>query len=95
MSRFLSPGNWEANTKENRATTTKTLAFAASIAMLVAISGLATARAGEMYTQDPPVAAGRWNQRVRSAFNTTYPAMTTQTIDNNKYRYHGGPKSND
>ena len=75
--------------------TTKNLAFAASIAMLVAISGLASARAAGTYTQDRPVATGRWDHHVRNALNAFYPAMTTQTVDNNKHRYHGGPKSND
>jgi hypothetical protein len=75
--------------------TTKNLALAASIAMLVAISGLASARAGGTYTQDRPVETGRWDQHVRNAFNVSHPAMTIQTVDNNKYRYHGGPKSND
>jgi hypothetical protein len=79
----------------NRAMTTKNLAFAASITMLVAISGLASVRAGGTYTQDRPVATGRWDQHVRNAVNASYPAMATQTVDNNKYRYHGGPKSND
>jgi hypothetical protein len=80
--------------KENRAMMTKKLALAASITSLVAISGLASARAGGTYTQDRS-ATGRWDQHVRHAFNASYPAMTTQTVDNNKYRYHGGPKSND
>jgi hypothetical protein len=74
--------------------TTKTLAVAASITMLVAISGLASARAAGSYTRDWPVATGRSNQQVRHAFNASYPAMATQTVDDNKYRYHGGPKSN-
>jgi hypothetical protein len=75
--------------------TTKTLALAASITMLVAISGLASARAAGPYTRDWPVATGRSDQQVRHAFNASYPAIATQTVDNNQYRYHGGPKSND
>ena len=73
--------------------TTKNLVIA--ITMLVAISGLASARAAGLYTRDWPVATGRSDQQLRHAFNTSYPAMATQTVDNNKYRYHGGPKSND
>jgi hypothetical protein len=72
--------------------TRKNLALAASITMLVAISGLGSARAAGSYTRDWPVATGRPDQQVRHASN---PAMATQTVDNNKYRYHGGPKSND
>jgi hypothetical protein len=75
--------------------TMKNLALAASLSMLVAISGLASARAGGTYTRDRPVATGRSDQQLRHAFNASYPAMATQTVDNNKYRYHGGPKSND
>jgi hypothetical protein len=75
--------------------TTKTITFAASITMLAAISGLASARAAGSYTRDWPVATARSDQQVRHAFNASYPTMTTQTVDNNTYRYHGGPKSND
>jgi hypothetical protein len=74
---------------------TKTLTLAASIIVLVAISGLPSARAAGSYIRDWPVATGRTNQQVRHAFNATYPTMVAQTVDNNKYRYHGGPKSND
>jgi hypothetical protein len=63
--------------------------------MLVAISGLASAHAAGSYIRDWPVVIGRSDQQVRNAFNASYPAMATQTVDNNKYRYHGGPKSND
>jgi hypothetical protein len=75
--------------------TTKNLAIAASITMLVAISGLASARADGSYTGDRPGATGRSDQQVLRAFHASYPAMATQTVDNNKYHYHGGPKSND
>ena len=75
--------------------TIKNIAFDASITMLVAISGLSSARAAGPYTRDWPVAIGRSDQQMRRAFNASEPAMATQTVDNNKYRYHGGPKSND
>jgi hypothetical protein len=75
--------------------TTKNLALAASITMLVAISGLASARAAGSHIRDWPVASGRSDQQVRRAFNASYPAMTTQTVDADAHRYHGGPKSND
>jgi hypothetical protein len=71
--------------------TTKDLALAASITMLVAISGLASARAAGSY----PAATSRSDQQVRRAFNAYYPAPAMQTVDNNKYRYHGGPKVDD
>jgi hypothetical protein len=72
---------------------TKNLALAASITMLVAISGLASAGAAESYTRDRPAATGRSNQQLQHAFNAPYPA--TQTVETNAHRYHGGPKSND
>jgi hypothetical protein len=72
---------------------TKNLALAASIAMLVAISGLASAGAAESYTRAWAAATGRSNQQLQHAFNAPYPA--TQTVETNAHRYHGGPKSND
>jgi hypothetical protein len=75
--------------------TTKNLALAASMTMLVAISGLESARAAGSHTRDWPAATRRSDQQLRHAFNASYPAMAPQTVDNNKYRYHGGPKSND
>jgi hypothetical protein len=74
---------------------TKNIARAASITMLVAISGLASARAAGSYTRDWPVTTGISDQQLRHAFNTSYPAMATQTVETNAHRYHGGPKSND
>jgi hypothetical protein len=58
--------------------TTKNLALAASITMLVAISGLASARAAGSYTRDWPEATGSSDQQVRHAFNAVYPPMATQ-----------------
>ena len=75
--------------------TTKTLAFAASITMLAAISGFTSARPAQFHSPAWPVASGGLDQQVRRAFNAPYPTMATQTVDNNEYRYHGGPKSND
>jgi hypothetical protein len=72
--------------------TTKNLALAASIAMLVAISGYTSAQAAGSYTHRS-IATGRSDQRVGQAFNAFYPA--TQTVEPNAHRYHGGPKSND
>jgi hypothetical protein len=74
--------------------TRKTLAFAASITMLVAISGLASARAAGSYAQEWPAAAGHSDRQARHA-NAFYPRWATQTVEPNAHRYHGGPKSND
>jgi hypothetical protein len=75
--------------------TTKNLTLAASMMMLVAISGLSSARAAGSDSRDWPAATGRSDQQVRRAFNASYPAMATQTVGVNAHRYHGGPKSND
>ena len=64
------------------------LILAASITMLIAVSGLASARTAESYTRNWTVATGRSDQQGRGAF-------TTQTVEPNAHRYHGGPKSND
>jgi hypothetical protein len=74
--------------------TMKNLTLAASVTMLVAISGLATAHAAGP-TRDWSAPTGQTDQHMRSAFNASYPAMTTQTVETNAHRYHGGPKSND
>jgi hypothetical protein len=68
---------------------TKTLTMTASMMLLLAISGHASARARYL-----PVATGRSDQQqaVR-AFNAFDPAMATQTVEPNAHRYHGGPKS--
>ena len=75
--------------------TMKNIALAASITMLVAASGVMSAHAAGPHTRDWPVATGHADQHVRSAFNASYPAMATQTVETNAHRYHGGPKSND
>jgi hypothetical protein len=75
--------------------TMKNIALAASITMLVATSGVMSAHAAGPNTRDWPVSTGHADQQVRSAFNASYPAMATQTVETNAHRYHGGPKSND
>ena len=73
--------------------TTKILALAASITMLVAISGQALARNAASNTRHWPAATGRSDQQqALRAFNAFVP---TQTVEPNAHRYHGGPKSND
>jgi hypothetical protein len=75
---------------------TKNLALAASITMLVVISGQAFARAAGSNTPYWLEATGRSDQQqARHAFNAFDPPMVTQTAEPNTHRYHGGPKSND
>jgi hypothetical protein len=73
---------------------TKNLALAASIMMLVAISGQAFARATGSNMRYLPEVNGRSDQKVGHAFNAFDPAVVTQTVEPNAHRYHGGPKSN-
>ena len=81
--------------------TMKNLTLAASITMLVAISGLASAHAAGPDARDWSATTSHSDQHMRSAFNasypanSSYPAMATQTFETNAHRYHGGPKSND
>jgi len=74
---------------------TKNLALAASITILVAISGQAFARAAGSNTPYRPEVTGRSDRQVGHAFNAFDPAMATQTAEPNAYRDHGGLKSND
>jgi hypothetical protein len=59
------------------------------------VSGLASAHAAGPTTRDWSATTGQTDQQVRSAFNASYLAMTTQAVEANAHRYHGGPKSND
>jgi hypothetical protein len=70
----------------------KSFALAASMTMLVAISGQAFAATGAPNARYRPEAAGPSDQQVVNAFDS---AMATQTDEPNAHRYRGGPKSND
>jgi hypothetical protein len=73
---------------------TKNLALAASIVMLVGISGqafAATAPNARYWSE----AAGPSDRQMEHAFNAFDPEMATQTAEPNAHRYHGGPKYND
>jgi hypothetical protein len=66
---------------------TTNLTLAASITMLVAISGYAGA-AGP-YTREGPAATGPSDQQLRRAFNTSYRALAAQPVETNGHCYHG------
>jgi len=74
---------------------TKDLALAASIMMLIAISGQAFADTAPPNARNWPEATGPSDRQVVHAFNAFDPAMATRPAEPNAYRYHGGPKSND
>jgi hypothetical protein len=74
---------------------TKNLALAASITMLIAISGQAFADTASPNARYWSNASDTSDQQVIKAFNAFDPAIAGQTAEPNAYRYHGGPKSND
>jgi hypothetical protein len=74
---------------------TKNFALAASIAMLMTISGQAlaeTAAPNAWYEPEATTPSARQSIYAVNAFDGT---VTTETAQPNAYRYHGGPKSND
>jgi hypothetical protein len=80
--------------KGNRAMT-KNLALAASIMMLIAISGQAFADTASPNARYWSNATDSSDRQAVNALNAFDPAMAAQTAEPNAYRYHGGPKSND
>jgi hypothetical protein len=74
---------------------TKNLALAASVMMLVAISGQALARTAAPNARYWSEAAGPSHRQAAYAFDAFDSTMATQTDEPNPYRYHGGPKYND
>ena len=74
---------------------TKNLALAASIAMLVAISGQAFAGTAAPNARHRAEATGLSDQQAVNTFNAFDPEMATQTVEPNAHPYHGGPKYND
>ena len=74
----------------------KNLALTASIIAMVAISGQAFARATGSKTQYRPEVANSSDQQVVHAYDAfDDPAMATQMVEPDAYRYHGEPKYND
>jgi hypothetical protein len=81
--------------QQGNRTMMKNFALAASMTMLVAISGQAFAATDAPSARYWPEAAGHSDQRALNAFNAFDPWMATQTDETDAHRYHGGPKSND
>jgi hypothetical protein len=74
---------------------TKNVALAASIMMLITISG-------EAFADTAPKSARYWSQatgpsdrQVVNAVNAFDLAIATQNAEPSAHRYRGGPKSND
>ena len=73
----------------------KNLALAASMTMLIALSGQALAGTATPNARYRPEATGRSDRQMVPAFKVSGSAMATQAVEPNAHRYHGGPKSND
>jgi hypothetical protein len=72
---------------------TKNIALAASLMMLIAISGQASAHTATPEAWYSPEATGPADRHVVHAVNAF--DWATDTGEPYAYRYHGGPKSND
>lgn len=71
------------------------LVLAASMTMLIALSGQALAGTATPNARYRPEATARPDRQMVPAFNVSGSAMASQTVQPNAHRYHGGPKSND
>ncbi|WP_154073359.1 hypothetical protein [Bradyrhizobium erythrophlei] len=81
-------------TQQGNRTMTKNLALAASIMMLVAISGQAFAGTAAPNARYWPKAIAPSDRQAVSAYNAYDRAVATETVEPNAHRYYGGPKSN-
>jgi hypothetical protein len=73
----------------------KKFALAASIAMLMMISGQAFAQTAAPNALYEPEATSRLAWQTVYVDNAFGGTATTETAQPDAYRYHGGPKSND
>jgi hypothetical protein len=74
---------------------TKNFALAASIAMLMTISGQALAETAAPNAWYGPEATSPSAWQTAYADNTFNGTVATETAQADAYHYHGGPKSND
>jgi hypothetical protein len=74
---------------------TKNLALAASIVMLVGISGQALAATAPNARYSSAAAGPSDRQQAVYAFDAFDQAMAPQTVEPDAHRYQGGPKYND
>ena len=74
---------------------TKNIAFAASIAMLMTISGQALAATAAPNAWYGPAATSPSAWQTAYAGNALNGTAATETTHADAYHYHGGPKSND
>jgi hypothetical protein len=81
--------------QQGNRTMTRKFALAASIAMLMTISGQALAEAGPSNAWYEPEAASRSAGQAVYGVNAFDRIMATETAAPDAHQYHGGPKSND
>ena len=74
---------------------TRKFALAASIAMLMTISGQALAETATSNAWYEPEAASPSARQAVYGANVFDRTMATEAAAPNAYQYHGGPKSND
>ena len=73
----------------------KNLALAASVMVLVAISGQAFAKSAAQNARDWSESTGPSDRQAAYVYDAFDSTLATQPDEPNAYRYHGGPKSND
>ncbi len=71
------------------------LVLAASMTMLITLSGQALAGTATPNARYRPEATARSDRQMVPAFNVSGSAMARQTVQPNAHRYLGGPKYND
>lgn len=74
---------------------TKTLPIAASLVMLMTISGQALAEPAASDSRHETAASTFLDRQAVDALNAVDRSAATETDAINAYRYHGGPKSDD
>jgi hypothetical protein len=73
----------------------KNLVLAASMTMLITLSGQALAATATPNARHLPEATARSDREMVPSRNAFDSAMAPQTDEPNAHRYHGGPKYND
>jgi hypothetical protein len=74
---------------------TKTLALAASLVLLMTISGQAFAATTASDVRHGIDVTDPFGRQTIDISNAVGPTLAAETGVTNAYRYHGGPKSND
>jgi hypothetical protein len=74
---------------------TRNLAMAASVMVLVAISGQAFAKTATQNARDWSETTGPSDPQAAYAYDAFDSTLAAQPDEPDAYRYHGGPKYND